>query len=74
MLAACGGADPEATQVEVEAWLQDNGYSAQESECVANATSGRFELSDFEKLDESDQPDEAGLASSLQEIRAKCAR
>lgn len=74
ILAACGGADPEATQVEVETWLQNNGYSVQESECVANATSGRFELSDFENLGESDQSDEAGLASTLVDIRDKCAR
>ncbi len=75
ILAGCGGEpDLEASQVEVEAWLQTNGYSAQEAECVAIVTNGDFDLSDFEKLDESDQSDEDGLASNIASIREKCAR
>lgn len=72
ILAACAGEeDPEVVQAEIEAWLQDNGYPADEAECVANATSNRFEVSDFEKLSESD---EGGLASTLEETRARCSR
>ncbi len=74
ILTGCGGADLEATQVEVEAWLVDNGYSAQEAECVADVTNGDFDLSDFEKLDESDLSDESGLASNLVDVLSKCAR
>lgn len=74
ILAACGGGggtDSAANQGEINSWLQANGYSAEEAECVASEISEDYELSDFDNLNDAD---DAGLGSSLVDIREKCGR
>ncbi len=74
-LSGCGGPSEQSRQAEIEQWLTDHQATPEEARCLAQATAGRFDISDFEKLAESpDTNDEEGLASILEAAREKCGR